>query len=45
MISYKPLQKSSAFKLYVKSQHIDFEIANSVTKQIQDYEESRKSRR
>lgn len=43
MISYKPLQKSSAFKLYAKSQHIDFEIANSVTKQIQDYEKAIKA--
>lgn len=42
MISYKPLQKSSAFKLYAKSQHIDFEIANQVTGQIQDYEKALK---
>ena len=43
MISYKPLQKSSAFKLYAKSQHLNFDIANSITKQIQDYEKALKA--
>lgn len=38
MISYKPLQKSSAFKLYAKSQGIEFETANIITSQIKDYE-------
>lgn len=42
MISYKPLQKSSAFKLYAKSQGLDFEIANEVTMQIQKYEKALK---
>ncbi len=42
MISYKPLQKSSAFKLYAKSQKLEFELANMVTKQIQDYEKTLK---
>ena len=42
MISYKPLQKSSAFKLYAKSQHLDFEIANHITGQIQDFEKALK---
>lgn len=42
MISYKPLQKSSAFKLYAKSQGLDFEIANNVTAQIQLYEKALK---
>jgi DNA polymerase III alpha subunit len=42
MISYKPLQKSSAFKLYAKSQKLDFEIANEVTSQIKQYEKDLK---
>ena len=42
MISYKPLQKSSAFKLYAKSQGLEFEIANSVTAQIAAYEKALK---
>lgn len=42
MISYKPLQKSSAFKLYAKSQGIEFEIANEVTGQIAKYEKALK---
>jgi len=42
MISYKPLQKSSAFKLYAKSQGLDFEIANEITSQIKQYEKDLK---
>ena len=42
MISYKPLQKSSAFKIYAKSQHLDFQIANNVTSQIKEYEKALK---
>lgn len=42
MISYKPLQKSSAFKLYAKSQGLDYEIANDVTAQIKQYEKDLK---
>lgn len=42
MISYKPLQKSSAFKLYAKSQGLDYDIANEVTSGIQDYEKALK---
>lgn len=42
MISYKPLQKSSAFKLYAKSQGLDFDIANEVTAQIKLYEKALK---
>ena len=38
MISYKPLQKSSAFKLFAKSQGLEFDIANEVTSQISQYE-------
>lgn len=42
MISYKPLQKSSAFKLYAKSQGLDFHIANEITSQIKRYEKDLK---
>lgn len=42
MISYKPLQKSSAFKLYAKSQGLDFDIANDVTSEIKKYEKALK---
>lgn len=42
MISYKPLQKSSAFKLYAKSQNLEFSIANEVTSQIAAYEKALK---
>lgn len=42
MISYKPLQKSSAFKLYAKSQGLEFETANAVTTQIAAYEKALK---
>ena len=42
MISYKPLQKSSAFKLYAKSQGLDFELANNVTTCIAKYEKALK---
>ena len=38
MISYKPLQASSAFKLYAKSQNLDFDIANNITSEIRAYE-------
>ena len=40
MISYKPLQVSSAFKLYAKSQGLDFEISNEITSQIKEYEKA-----
>lgn len=43
MISYKPLQSSSAFKLYAKSQNIDFSIANEITEQIARYEKDYKN--
>lgn len=38
MISYKPLKTSSAFKLYAKSQNLDFQISNTITSQISEYE-------
>lgn len=43
MISYKPLQKSSAFKLYAKSQNVDFDTANIITDQIKKYEKDLKN--
>lgn len=43
MISYKPLKVSSAFKLYAKSQGLDFEIANDITSQIKEYEKALKN--
>ena len=43
MISYKPLQVSSAFKLYAKSQGIDFDVANEITSQIKAYEKALKN--
>ena len=42
MISYKPLQKSSAFKLYAKSQGLDYDLANEVTSEIKKYEKALK---
>lgn len=42
MISYKPLQESSAFKLYAKSQGLEFETANDITAQIKQYEKALK---
>ena len=43
MISYKPLKTSSAFKLYAKSQKLDFQIANDITAQIKEYEKALKN--
>lgn len=43
MISYKPLRSSSAFKLYAKSQNLDFAIANEITGQITNYEKDLKN--
>lgn len=42
MISYKPLQKSSAFKLYAKSQGMDYSLSNEITAQIKQYEKDLK---
>ena len=38
MIAYGTMQKSAAWKLYAKSQGINFEIANAVSSQIRNYE-------
>lgn len=42
MISYKPLQASSAFKLLAKAKNLDFETANRVTDCIAKYEKALK---
>lgn len=42
MISYKPLQVSSAFKLYAKSQGLDFDVSNEITSEIGTYEKALK---
>lgn len=43
MISYKPLQVSSAFKMYAKSQNVPYEIADAISKQIKMYEKDLKN--
>lgn len=40
MIAFGQLKTSSAFKLYCKSQGLEFEIANEVSKQIKKYEKA-----
>ena len=40
MISFKPLQKSSAIKLYMKAEGIEPTIQNNVTKQLKEYEDA-----
>ena len=38
MLAYGTMQKSAAWKLYAKSQHIPFEIANKISEEIKKYE-------
>lgn len=38
MIAYGTFKRKSGFKLYAKSQNLDFEIANEVSKQLEAYE-------
>jgi len=38
MIAFGTFKKKSAFKLYAKSQNLDFSIANEITSQIEKYE-------
>ncbi|MGV2887245.1 PHP domain-containing protein [Paenibacillus taichungensis] len=38
MIAYGTFKRKSGFKLYAKSQNLDFEIANEVSKQLEEYE-------
>lgn len=40
MIAFGTFKKKSAFKLYARSQNLDFEIANAITDQIGKYEEA-----
>ena len=38
MIAYGTFKRKSGFKLYAKSQNLDFDIANEVSKQLENYE-------
>lgn len=38
MIAYGTFKDKAAFKLYAKAQNVPFEIANEITKQIEEYE-------
>lgn len=38
MIAFGTFKKKSAFKLYARSQEMDFDIANEISKQIEKYE-------
>ena len=42
MIAFGTLKTSSAFKMYCRSQGVDFELANEISKQIQKYEKALK---
>ena len=43
MIAFGTLKKKAAFKLYAKSQGIDFSIANIISNQISEYDEAVKN--
>lgn len=43
MISFGTCKKKSAFKLFARSQNMDFELANTISSQIADYEEAVKN--
>lgn len=43
MIAFGTLKKKAAFKLYAKSQGIDFDIANEISNQISEYDEAVKN--
>ena len=40
MIAFGTLKKLSAFKIYAKAQNMDFELANTISKQISQYDEA-----
>lgn len=40
MIAFGTLKKKSAFKIYAKSQNMDFELANKISNQISQYDEA-----
>lgn len=42
MVAYGTMKKSSAWKMYAKSQEVDFEIANEISQQIKKYENALK---
>lgn len=42
MIAFGTAKKKSAFKLYAKAQNMNFELANEISKQIDEYEEAYK---
>ena len=42
MIAFGTCKKKSAFKLYARSQNMDFELANTISSQIDKYEEALK---
>lgn len=42
MIAFGTCKKKSAFKLYARSQNMDFELANMISSQIDKYEEAMK---
>lgn len=42
MIAYGTMKKSAAWKMYAKSQEVDFEIANEISQQIKKYENALK---
>ena len=43
MIAFGTCKKKSAFKLFARSQNMDFELANTISSQISDYEEAVKN--
>lgn len=43
MIAFGTCKKKSAFKLFARSQNMDFELANTISSQIADYEEAVKN--
>lgn len=40
MIAFGTLKKKSAFKLYARAQQMDFELANTISAQIEEYEKA-----
>jgi len=40
MIAFGTLKKKAAFKLYARAQHLDFDIANEISKQIEKYDDA-----
>lgn len=43
MIAFGQLKTSSAFKMYCRSQGLDYQLANEISKQIKDYEKALKN--